>query len=289
MNPHIECIPCLVRQAYRITEILELSTKDQKTILDEVMTLLATNELNRSTPFFTHQIWNIIKNYTDNPDPYKVIKNYYNEKMQHEAIFIKDLVTESAKPFRTALKTAITGNIIDFGSRHDINEELIMQEISSINSRPLYIDNHNALKKQIQKSNNLLYLGDNCGEIVFDKIFIEQIKKLNPFLKVTFAVRGEPVINDITREDAFQVGMDKVAEIIDNGFDAPGTELDHSSDAFRELFFKSDLVISKGQGNYESLSEVNRNDIFFLFMVKCNAVAHQTKAEKGSLVCLHKK
>ncbi|MFO8087853.1 MAG: ARMT1-like domain-containing protein [Bacteroidales bacterium] len=289
MTPEIECIPCLVQQAYRIIALLGLPESTGKKVLKEVMSMLIDQDFDKPTPYYSQKIWKIIQNYTHDPDPYKDIRHHFNQKMKERSVQIEGLIQESAMRFRTAVKTAITGNIIDFGSKHPISEDSILNEISSINSKPLYLDDHKKLRSKIRSAENLLYLGDNCGEIVFDKLFIKEIKKLNPSLKVTFVVRGGPILNDVIISDADQVHMEEVARIIDNGFDAPGTQLAQCSAGFLKEFDAADLIISKGQGNYESLSDAKRRDIFFLFMVKCEAVAKQTGAARGSLVCLHNK
>lgn len=288
MKPEPECIPCLLNQALKISSILKLDQQTQKKIMGEAMKLLSDIELDKTTPHYTREIWHIIKNHTNNPDPYKETKAYYNRIMNDRKVMLREFIEEAANKFRTAVKIAITGNIIDFGAKHDIEEKDIIREVDSKSSKPLFIDHHKALQDRLMSSKNLMILGDNCGEIVFDRLLIEQVRLLNPDLDITYVVRGAPIINDITMLDAEQVKMHEVARVIDNGHDAPGTEIEDVSDSFRREFYAADVVISKGQGNYESLSHIDRKDIFFLFMVKCSTVARQTDAPRGSLVCLHK-
>ncbi len=139
-------------------------------------------------------------------------------------------------------------------------------------------------KEAVLSANKILYLGDNSGEIVFDRLLIEQL----PYDKVTYAVRGYPVINDVTMDDAVATGITKLVTVIDNGSDAPGTILDECSDKFKRVFHDADMIISKGQGNYESLSDSNKN-IFFIFKVKCRVVAENTKSALGSMVIQNNK
>lgn len=140
------------------------------------------------------------------------------------------------------------------------------------------------LKQRLKEAETVLYLGDNAGEIVFDKLFIETINHPN----LWYAVRGAPVINDTTIDDAFYVQMDDVAHITVNGYDAPSTILDRCSAAFQDLFEKVDLVISKGQGNLEGLIEVEKSALFFLLMVKCDVIADVLGVDKGGFVCYEK-
>lgn len=288
MNPELDCIPCLLKQALKISDVLQLEEKFKQQIINQSMKLLSDTPLNMSTPYYSREIWKIIQQYTDERDPFKNIKKYYNQKMLKQQEHLEITLKEAVNPFLTGLKIAITGNIIDFGAKHDLDESTVIKEIDPKNFKPLYIDHSYTMLKEIRKAKKLVYLGDNCGEIVFDKHFIREIGKINPDLDIAFAARGAPIINDITATDAKQVKMDEVARIIDNDYDAPGTELEYSSEVFRKEFYEADLIISKGQGNFESLSHINRQNIFFLFMVKCNAVARQTNAKVGSLICFQK-
>ncbi|MCF8219620.1 MAG: ARMT1-like domain-containing protein [Bacteroidales bacterium] len=289
MKPELECIPCYLQQALKISSVLDLDDTAKKEIMAESLDLVSpNNELNKTTPYYIREIWKIIKKHTDNKDPYKSTKQHYNQMMQERAIVLEEVIQTESNPFRSALKIAIAANVIDFGSKQNTDEIAIVREIDYKHSKPLYIDHHKELKNQIKNSKTLLYLGDNCGEIVFDKLFIQQIQKLNPDLAITFAVRGAPIINDVTVEDAEQVNMHEVARVIDNGSDAPGTEVHEASETFRKEFYSADVIISKGQGNFESLSHIDRGNIFFLFRVKCDAVSKQTQASDGSHVCFQK-
>ena len=144
-----------------------------------------------------------------------------------------------------------------------------------------------ALERDILKAESILYLGDNCGEICFDKLLIKRISELNPGCKLYFGVRGEAVVNDNTEEDAYSVGIDEYATIISNGDYALGTVLSRVSDEFREIYDKADVVIAKGQANYESLSEEQKS-IYFMLMTKCKVISDNIGVKEKSLVCLKK-
>ncbi len=146
------------------------------------------------------------------------------------------------------------------------------------------IDHSKELKEAIKTSSTLLFLGDNAGEIVFDKVLIEEIRGLHPQLKVIYGVKGSPIIDDATRDDAAEVGMEEVAEVIANGDDAPGTILTQCSAEMRDLFQRADVVMAKGQGNFETLEEEQRRGLFFLLQVKCSAIAQHIGAQIGDLV-----
>jgi len=186
------------------------------------------------------------------------------------------LVDEADNPFQIALRLAIAGNVIDYGpnQRFDINNTL--EQAKSI---VLAIDDSHSLQASISQAKTLLYLGDNAGEIVMDRIFLETISHPN----VYFAVRGAPIINDALLEDAELVGIDKISNLITNGDDAPGTILESTSAEFRDIFDRADLVISKGQGNYEGLNGTDEK-IYYILMTKCDHVANHLGVKKGDFV-----
>ncbi len=170
-------------------------------------------------------------------------------------------------PFGLAVKLAIAGNIIDLGVNGHLPADALRTAVEQALGEPVHglVDD---LRRDVEAADEILYLADNCGEIVFDRLLIEQL----PTAKVTLAVRGRPILNDATRADALTVGLTDIVEVIDNGTDAPGTLLDDCSPAFRRRFERADLIIAKGQGNFESLSDVDA-PVYFLFKVKCSVVA----------------
>ena len=171
----------------------------------------------------------------------------------------KKKIAESEDTLLTAIKIAIAGNIIDFGASSSFDIE---REINEVFEKKCAICDYEQFKLQLANTDEILYIGDNAGESVFDRLLIEELKK-----PVTYAVRGIPVINDVTYDDAVQAGIDKVATILSSGTDAPGAVLETCSAEFREAYRNSRFIISKGQGNYEALSE-ERRPIFFLLKVK---------------------
>jgi uncharacterized protein with ATP-grasp and redox domains len=188
------------------------------------------------------------------------------------------VVERSEAPFRTALRFAAAANAIDFGAVAEVEQPDSLLFIRQAMSETL-IGNAGALEKAAGSAEKILYLGDNAGEIVFDRLLIEQLPKE----KVVFVVRGGPVINDATREDAMAAGITGWVPVADNGSDVPGTLLAECSDQFRRLFAAADLVIAKGQGNYETLSGADKK-IFFILKVKCRVIARHIGCPPGCLV-----
>ncbi|MDX1285517.1 MAG: ARMT1-like domain-containing protein, partial [Draconibacterium sp.] len=210
-------------------------------------------------------------------DPYEREKQESNHELLKRYYEFKKKVEDSDNPFDTALRFAIAGNIIDFGPTHkfDVNET-----IEQVFSSPFAIDDSKTLKDEIEKAKTILYLGDNCGEIVLDKLFLATIKHPN----IIYAVREKPVLNDATMKEAIEVGIPEVARVFSNGDDTPSTLLHRVSPEFKKIYYSADLIISKGMGNYEGLMNENDPSLFFLLMVKCPVIGKKVGAKKGDFV-----
>lgn len=228
-------------------------------------------------PLFSRELHNILQSYTQNPDPFREEKKHYNDKALGMMPELERITLESEERLDTALRLAIAGNIIDFAANSKFDLEATIEKALKSD---FAINHGQELKEKLKSARSVLYLGDNAGEIVFDRLFIETLN--HPDL--TYVVRGSPVINDATMEDAEYTGLTSVVKVISNGYDAPSTIPEKSSGEFRKYFNEADLIISKGQGNLEGLLPLNDPRIFFLLMVKCNVMAEFLKVSKGSLV-----
>ena len=281
MRINDQCLPCLVNQAIKIAKLCGLKERDE--LYREVFHNLSTIDFSKTNPEIIGQNYQIIKRYVGLNDPYKELKSQYNQ------MFLNKLPEYDRKinSFEDAVKYAIVANIIDFNPIHEDVERQVQHFFSSLDQLVLTINHVESLISDIMKSKNILYLGDNCGEICFDKLLIQRIKQLNPKCKVYFGVRGEAVVNDNTVEDAYQVGMNKVADVISNGDCSLGTVLERTSKEFQKVFDTADFVIAKGQANYESLSEQNKK-IYFLLMTKCKVIADDIGVPTHSLICMKK-
>ncbi len=277
MQTYLDCLPCFLSQALKVARMTTEDERVHREIMDRVMGQLSKLPFELSPPEIAQNVYSIIKKITRNDDPYREAKKEQNELAVKLYPEFKKRIAESVDPLFFALKLAIAGNIIDLGIRKDIAD--IKGEILSTFDAPLKVNHYAEFRQDIENSAMILYLGDNAGEIVFDKILIEEIRKIKES-KVYFVVRGFPIINDVTLEDAELVGMEEVAEVISNGFDAPGTILSKSSPEVLELFSAADMIIAKGQGNYESLSNEEKN-IYFFLKAKCFVVAKDLGVEEG--------
>ena len=281
-----KCLPCVVNQVIKVANITGINTKEE--LLREVFTYLSKMNFDETTPEIIGEIFEMIKRHTDNPDPYKETRNYYNTLFMELLPEFESKIEQAENSFMSAIRYAIVGNIIDFNPIHNTLLEDIYDCFEKMEQLELAIDDSHALMKDISNAGTLLYLGDNCGEICMDKILLKKIKELNPNVKLLFGVRGKPVVNDSISEDAYSVGIDEYAEVIDNGDGSLGTVLNRTSPAFKEVYKKADVVIAKGQANYECLSEENKN-IYFLLMTKCDVIAKDIGVEEKKMICMKNK
>jgi len=284
MKTYLECIPCIISQGIKTAKRLNVSEEIQEEMVKETLDYLKDKNYGKTPPELAKPVYKIINKYMGTDDPFKELKDFYNDEMMKIEDDLRNII-EKNSDLKTAIKLAITGNIIDFGAKHSFDKKVVLDRINEIESNKLIVDTSDELFDKLKESKTLLYLGDNCGEIIFDKVFIEYLKKEFPHLEITFGVRGSPIINDATEEDAKKVGLDKMVKIISNGDSAPGTVIEDTSDEFKEIFYSSDLIIAKGQGNYETLSTIDRENVFLLFMAKCDVVADELNVPIMSLVC----
>jgi hypothetical protein len=249
-------------------------------VLNSVAFMIPDLALNATPPEIAQQVYQVVYEITDNRDPYHEAKSRANESAMSCYSRMKDTVDYSNDPLQTACKLAIAGNAIDLGARAEFDS--IDSIVEDSVGYQLDQEHYRQFKESIGQSYLILYIADNAGEIVFDRILIEQLIQIKK-LKIVFVVREKPIINDATSDDALQVGLNKVARIISNGSDAPATILSQCSPKMRGYYQAADLIISKGQGNYESLSDRSEN-IFFLFKVKCPVIARYSGFDLDSLV-----
>lgn len=240
-------------------------------------------DFRNSPPVMGQYVHRLIRRLVADDDPYRNIKDRFNRLALALYPEIEKRLEGSRDPLETAVRLAIAGNIIDLGSNSDLEDSRVEEAIEGSLVAPLSKSAVEDLRESAGRATSILYLGDNAGEIVFDRLLIGQL----PRQKVTYVVRGSPVINDATMSDAVATGMTDLVEVIDNGSDAPGTMLETCSAAFRRRFQYAELVIAKGQGNYETLSETNRN-IYFLLKVKCPVIARHIGCDVDDLAMLRR-
>jgi uncharacterized protein with ATP-grasp and redox domains len=260
-----------------------MSTDDEiihRRVLNSVSIMIPDLALNATPPEIAQQVYRIVYEITGNNDPYLEAKKCANKSAMSRYARMKDIVDDSIDALETSCKLAIAGNAIDLGAQAEYGS--IDSIIKDSLGYQLDQEHYHKFKESVDQSSLILYVADNAGEIVFDRILIEQLLQIKKS-KIVFVVREKPIINDATLDDTFQVGLNKVATIISNGSDAPATILSQCSPEMRSYYRAADLIISKGQGNYESLSDRSEN-IFFLFKVKCPVVARDSGYDLDSPV-----
>jgi uncharacterized protein with ATP-grasp and redox domains len=279
MKPHLECVPCFLRQA---SEAIMMSTNDElvrEKALREATNYLLHEKWDKPIPELGTNVHRIVKRVTGNDDPYRQLKDRCNEMASKRYPKFEQMVENSHDPFLKAAKIAIAGNAIDFGPRIEINIEKDVQEVLE---GKLAINDIDQLKESAQKSKDILYLADNAGETFFDRVLIGELAKQD--INVTYVVKGGPILNDATLRDAEIAGINNVAKVISTGTDCAGVLFNDCSKHFLKEFGNSSLIISKGQGNYESLNEVKNKEIFFLLKIKCRIIAEDIGARNASTV-----
>lgn len=282
MKMSLDCVPCFVRQAADTVKMSALSDEDRKSLMHNVLKWLGDVDLNQTPPAAAQMIHRRLRELLLSDDPYRESKDRQNEMAAALIPAIRKHIFSSPDPLVMAVRYAITGNIIDLGAKNKIGYGEIYEALQNASLQPIFGDIE-AFRKAVSKAKTILYLTDNAGEIFFDGLLIEQLKAA----RVTLAVRGGPVINDATRSDAQAASLEQLADIIDNGSDAPGTILEDCSDEFRHIFNEADVVIAKGQGNFESLSDEPR-EIFFLFKTKCPVISRHSGFCLGTYVAAHR-
>lgn len=280
MKTYLDCYPCFFIQALKTSQMITQDERKIRKILTEVSLTLPKLSFESTPSEIGKEVYRIISEMTGEDDPYKEIK----EKCIREALLLypelKKLINSSEDRLMTAIRLSIAGNVIDFGANVEFN---LKEDIESILSQDFAINHYLEFCQALDKAEKILYIADNAGETVFDRLLIEELQK-----PVIYVVRERPIINDATREDAIHSEIDKVAEIISSGCDAPGIVLKLCSEEFLDVYSSADLIISKGQGNYEGLSEEDRS-LFFLLKAKCPVIARDIKVKEGSIILMKAK
>lgn len=283
MKVHYECAPCFLRQAMEAMDLATSNHQLKMKITGKVVGVVCSRFREFAVPnVIGTQIHRIIKQYTGINDPYEHERQKCNDIAMKYLPKVKDIIRKD-DGLESYAKVAIVGNVIDFGAL-GLNFK-VEDKITETMERGMAINHTDKLEMEIEDANTVIYLADNIGEIVFDKIFIEKLNKYNVDVKV--ALKEKPILNDACIEDALQIGLDEVANLISIGTDSIGIIYEQISDEFRETFHNADVIIGKGLGNYEGLSEIDMNKpIFCLLNAKCIPVARDIGVNLGDNVVL---
>jgi uncharacterized protein with ATP-grasp and redox domains len=282
-----DCIPCIIRMSLNTARIGMKSETEIKSFMDRLLQLsyFRENDWDVTSPEIIRDVWLILHQISGTQDPFKRMKKEQNDSARKIYPFAKDHVFKSSDPLSEAVKFAIAGNSIDI-MKGKIKTPT-REAINALHQSALKTKDMNILRKRIQQANKIVYISDNCGEIFFDKLLLETLKT-DSDADTTFVTRSLPVLNDATLSDAMSAGMDKVARVIGNGISEPfpGTTLSKLSPAAKKCIDEADLIISKGGGNYDTLTEecTLKGKISFLFEAKCDPYCIIYKVPLGSLI-----
>ncbi len=275
MRFSLECLPCYMRQTLESAKFITSDQTIHEKLMRNALVILAQFDVNE-TDFETHRnLYKLIKSYCPNGDPFLSFKKEFNDICLELENYLNDLIVKSEDPFESAIRISLAGNLIDTGIGTSLNREKLIKTIDDSLNQKINKDHIDHLKKSILQSKKILFIGDNTGEIVFDKIFIQNCIEKD---KVTYVVRGGPAMNDSTIEDARYVGIDKIVKVITTGIALPAASLSLSSEEFKKEYYSSDLIISKGMGNFEALMD-EKDNIIFLLKIKCEVVLAHFKGK----------
>lgn len=277
MKTEFECIPCAVNSIVRLFETGVVPEEQKEDLLRKVLSLLSETSYKVSPPVLGKEIHRLIRKDLGNTDPYLEIKKHFNEKLMALLPELEEKIAGAEDKFNAAIRLAIAGNVIDFGAKYQYD---IIEALEQLMGKELAIDDSELLREALKEAKTVMYVGDNCGELVMDKLLLEHIDVPKKY----FVVRGAPIINDITVDDAAFVNMGEIAEVLTTGDDSPGAVWETSSEEFRQLFNEVDVVISKGQGNLEGLIDVAHRNLYFLLVTKCELIGAHIGTKKGDYV-----
>ena len=276
MRTYLDCYPCFLRQALNAARLAGGNNEQQYLVINKTLALLQNMEPGTAPPEIACRVHRLVRDEIAAIDPYKEAKAVSTQQALALYSRLKALVAQSDDPLGVAIRLSIAGNIIDLGVT-DHHADL-WSTVERVLTQPFAIDDEQALRVKLSEVDYLLFLADNAGETVFDRVLVEMLP-----IPVIYAVKGGPILNDATVQDAVAAGLDEWATIISNGSDAPGTILSLCSEKFRQIYDSAPLIIAKGQANYETLSDAGSR-VFCLLQVKCPVISKDINAPVGSIV-----
>ncbi|MDA7817120.1 ARMT1-like domain-containing protein [Sulfurimonas sp.] len=282
MNIDIECVGCIVNQSARVANAVKADEKLREKLRLHVERLSKDFSFDENPPEIASYVYEDMAKIANKTDLYDEVKKISTEKAISFKPFLKEQLENSNDKLLTATKIAVAGNVIDLAAAVEFD---LTEELEKIFDRDFSYNDVEKLRERLSTCKSVLVLGDNVGEHIFDYIYIQTLQDLYPDIKFTYVVRGNPIINDVTIKEAKEAGFDKLCNLVDSGVNTPGFEYARSTKESQELFDSSDLIISKGMGNYECLTPPAREGICFLLKVKCGVVGRSLGKEIGDIIC----
>jgi len=276
------CVGCIVAQSERVCDAIEADSALREKITAHVNQASEHFDFSQTPPEVASDVYEAMAKLAHREDLYAELKAHATARALAFVPALHVTLDNSDDKLTTLLKIAVAGNVIDLAAEvsFDLDEEL-----DKIFHTRFGIDDVALLKTQLSKAKTLLYIGDNVGEHIFDYLAIETLQQLYPDLHVSYMVRGNPIINDVTIKEAKEAGFDTLCELVDSGVNTPGFVYERANLQAQKLFDSADLVITKGMGNYECLSPSPRHNLLYLLKVKCSVVANSLGREIGDIIC----
>jgi uncharacterized protein with ATP-grasp and redox domains len=278
MKSDPECLTCMMTQAFNTVKATTNDLSVQREVLNRVAETISYTDLEKTPAAISQPVYEIVSRVTGIKDPYADLKRQTNKEALKLLSALQHMLSKAEDPLKIALHIAVAGNIVDIGIGHTFDLE---KDVFTILSIPFSIDNMELFKEDIQPGRRLLYLGDNSGEIVFDRLLIQVLKEKG--VEVTFCVKSGPIINDALMEDAHAVGMTEMVPVIETGSNDIGINLHNCSDQFLKALEETDIILAKGHGNFETCSDLPYN-FYFLLKAKCRVVAQALAVTMGDII-----
>ena len=283
MKTYETCLACIEKSVTQLARRLADRPERRERIVRVAMAALPPDALRHTPPFLAQLVHRAIRHEVGIDDYYRTEKEQSTLMALEAYPQLRRRIEKSDRPFATAVRIALAGNIIDFGLELDTPFEKALERM--LTEGPV-IDHTDRLQRALSRSEKVLFIGDNAGETVTDRLLIEQF---DPGVQVDYAVRGGPILNDATSDDARAAGLEQVARIVGSGSDAPGVLLDDCSAELRRAYAEADMVISKGMGNFETLHDRGDQHVFFLLIAKCEHVARTLGCRIGQAAVMEQR
>lgn len=276
------CVECIINQSARVANAIGADEALKEKLILHVKNASKDFDFKLSPPEVASDVYEAMAGIAGMDDLYAEVKQLSTIKAQAFIPSLKSIIEASEDKLLSAIKIAVAGNVIDLAAEvsFDLHEEL-----EKIFHTPFAIDDFELLREKLSHAKTLLYIADNAGEHIFDYLTIETLQSLYPDLHVTYMVRGNPIINDVTMKEAREAGFERLCNLVDSSVNTPGFVYNRANRASQELFDSADLVVTKGMGNYECLSPTHRSNLCYLLKVKCGVVAASLGKEIGNIVC----
>lgn len=276
LNPFCMCC-ALNKQEQKIRHYPDMEKKTE--YMKKVMALMSNTEEKDCAPSLSVDIQKLYSSFWNCPmEDFTEIKKEFNQLMLNMEVSIEDKIRKSNDPLEKALLYARIGNYIDFAALSNVDQSTVITLLDEKSSEDLDEKEYKNFLHDLSSAKKLVYLTDNCGEVVLDKMAVKILKEQYPNLDITVIVRGYPVVNDATMEDAEEIGLTDLVNVIGNGSNVGGTWIPGINSESRELLYNADLIIAKGQGNFETLNDCGLN-IYYLFLCKCDLFQRRFHAE----------